>query len=415
MPLGAFLRYLSNESGLSIVASSSLDDERITVEVVNEPVEQVMGTVARRLGAELTRTGNVYFLGTLRPEDRGVLVRRVKRLAKDDLLAAVTVLMSENGRVQAYSDGVVVCADRVEVLQRVTELLDNLEAVEVACWVVQLYLVSLSENQEKEFGLDVVPAVEVAADFAAASSSGLPTGLAAVGSASSATAALNAVLKASRRAEGSRLVAEPLFVLIDGGSGSFERGKRIPIARRAVSDQGTVSTTGYQYVNAGLTCSLAIREHGTESIAGKLQVEMSRLDSYLDNAPVTSSESFNCEAVMRSGGVYLLGCLRRDEAEAASTGLFALGGKKSVGGGVLQVWARAHRIGNGVAGGEAVGGVAAAEPAAARPDFVPLPPVKEGEIMDEFFTDRELPGVRPGGNETPQNTARKYPVTEVQL
>jgi type II secretory pathway component GspD/PulD (secretin) len=345
----------------------------VTVEVVDVPVGQLLGMVGRRLGVEVSRTGQLFYLGTLKPEDKGVLVRRVGRLTSVELSSAVTCLLSEFGRVQTFGDGVVVVGDRVEVLQRVEELLTRLEAVESACWVMQLYLVSLSESDQRELSLNAQPAIDLAATLAASSAASTATG-GAVNLASqnvAATGALSAVLKASRDSRTSRTVAEPLFVLVDGASASFNRGQRVPIAQQTVSDQGTVTTSGYSFINVGLGCDVAIREHGTDVVASMVKVEISRIESYVEKAPVTAVESFNCNALLCSGGVYLLGCLQRDERERGVKNIVGLGGASSDGGGTLQVWARVYRIGGGVN----VEPPTPATPEPAAANVIPLPPV----------------------------------------
>jgi hypothetical protein len=88
MPLGMFLRYLSNNTGTSVVCQADLDTQPVTLDLVDTPVAEAIGVVARRLGVSASRTGNVFFLGISRPEDRGVLVRKVRRLSKEDLAAA---------------------------------------------------------------------------------------------------------------------------------------------------------------------------------------------------------------------------------------------------------------------------------------------------------------------------------------
>jgi hypothetical protein len=353
MPLQTFLRYVSDQTGLSIIAEQNLDAARITLDVVNLPVDQVLGLVGRRVGAEVSRTGTLFYLGTLKAEDKGVLVRRVRRLKRDELREAVEVLLSEHGKTVAFSDGVLVVGDRVEVLQRVEELLTRIEGVEAACWVVQLYLVSVTESDARTLGLDVQPALEVAATFAATSAA---SSAAAVTSNAAAAGALQALLKATREGRGASVVAQPLFVIVDGGKGSFSRGQRVPIAQKSVSNQGTVQTSGYSYVNAGLSCDVELREQGHGVVGALVNVERSAIVSYVEAAPVTSAETFKGEAVLHSGGVYLLGCLDRVEQETAFAGWLSLGGSKRDETGTLQVWCRVYRI------GAADGPAASAEP-----------------------------------------------------
>ena len=171
MPLEGVLRELSDQTKVSIVAEAGLDQSPVTLDVIDVPVDEVLGVIARRLGVQVTRTGSIYFLGSLRPEDKGVLVRRVRRLSANELSDSVSVLLSQNGSVRAHEDGLVIVGDRVEVLARVVELLDRIERADTSSWVVQLHLVQLSDRALADWGLDVEPAADIGLAFASASSS----------------------------------------------------------------------------------------------------------------------------------------------------------------------------------------------------------------------------------------------------
>ena len=263
MPLRDFLRYVAARSTVSIVAEKNLDSAPVTIEVNNETVGKVLGVVARRLGVQLTRTGSLYYLGTLRPEDRGVLVRRVRRLDKEGLDAVLKVLPSENGRFTSFADGLVVFGDRVEVLERVNELLDRVETQSAPSWVIQLYLVAMHHSDLTELGLDSVPALDVSATFAMQSRGG--DAVPGVSGQVSVNGGLRSVLRATRDKSSVHMVAQPLFVLLDGETSHFGVGERVPVPNNTVSDQGTVSTTGYTDVQTGLRIEVGLRELGESS------------------------------------------------------------------------------------------------------------------------------------------------------
>ena len=225
MALVDFARYLADETGVSIVVASGIDTQAVTLEVTDIPVDDVIALVARRLSVEVNRSaGGVYFLGELRPEDRAVYVRNVKRLDADQLKAAIQVITSATGRVEAYPDGLVVLADKVEVVQRVADLIGRIEAAPSESWVVQLYLISLRGFDFRELGLDMVPAAEIAMRAAT-------TG----GSTFELSAALNGLLRADARRESSTIEAAPLFLLLDGSNATIADGVTIRIPQRTVS------------------------------------------------------------------------------------------------------------------------------------------------------------------------------------
>ena len=370
MPLVSFLRWVSDRAGVSVVADSKLDQTPVTLDVINEQISDVLGMVARRMGVQVTRTGNLYYLGTLRPEDRGVLVRRCRRLTSADLSAAVAVLLSENGRAHAYDDGLLVVGDRVEVLQRVHELLDRIESSASVCWCIQLYLVSLGNSDLTDLGLDVEPTLNVAYTFATASNS--------LGAASAASSAvkgatlnggLSAILKAAKQRKGVAIQAEPLFTLIDGGEAEFIRGDKVPVPKSITTQNGFVETAGFDYVQTGLDVHVGIRELSDDAARFKTSVKISEVTGQVSTAPITSDQSFDAESVIHSGGVYLLGSLKRSEVQHTQSSSLKWGDTKQVDNAVLQVWCRAYRVGRLVDEGRSE--VVPACPTAGHPEAGP--------------------------------------------
>ncbi len=326
----------------------------MTLEVVDEPVSGVLAAVARRSGAQITRDSGVYFVGTLRPEDVGTLTRKVRRLKADDIRSAVTTVLSEHGKVEVFDDGLAVVADRVEVLARVGELLDGIEAEGPGMWVIQLHVLSMSSRALHDFGLDVAPALDVAASFATASS-GLGSIASAVGDAidglddvkasANIEAGLSAVLRAVDESGDVKAVAQPMFVLEDGGTGSFTLGDSIPVPRRTTSDAGTVTTEGFDAIQTGLEVSATLREFDRSRARLELLVSNSDIVGFVEEAPRTSNERFESTIVVESGGVYLLGSVPQERASmGTNTGFLSLGEERSGEAGVIQIWGRVARI-----------------------------------------------------------------------
>ena len=266
-----------------------------------------------------------------------MLVRRIPRLSGEDLQQAVATLLSDAGRVQTFPDGLVVVGDRVAVLQRVHELLDSIERAETGTWVVQLYVVSNSQTASAAAGLDTQPAIDLAAAFSAASAGGVATAEAIIG--------LQGAIEAVRRVDASSLLAEPLFLLVDGGSSRIERGERIPIARRSVSDQGTVQTVDFDFVQAGLVVEVGLRESGIDAALLDLDFSLSDVSGFVgDEAPIVNRQSYSSRTVVHSGGVYLLGSLDRQASTEGLRRWLVIGDRSEAVATRLQIWARVYRV-----------------------------------------------------------------------
>lgn len=344
MPLIQFVRQLSNQTGVSIVVEARLDQQSVTADFRGETVDQILDVVSRRLGVEVTRLGQVYYLGTLKREDLGVLVRRVRRLTADELSECVRVLQSDKGSLAAFDDGLLVIGDRVEVLARIDDLLSQVEAADSATWVLQLYLVSLEDAALRDLGFDARPSLDVAATFASASM-GVTPGAA---SALALSGGLNSVLTAASTNSNAHLVAEPLFLLLDGSKSEFSRGDVVPVPQRAISEQGTVTTTGFTNMKTGLVCAVELREMRAATARLTVDVSMSDIVRFVEFAPVTREDRFTTSAEVQSGGVYLLGSLVRQADQSQILGALQIRNTQNRTDTVMQVWARAYRVGGSV-------------------------------------------------------------------
>ncbi|MEM8709467.1 MAG: hypothetical protein AAGG01_00830 [Planctomycetota bacterium] len=339
MPLVAFARMLADRASVSVVVSARLDERPVSLEVADVSVGAVLALVARRLGVELTYSGGVYFIGELRPEDRGVYVRRVRRLDREGLTGAVETLLSQNGRMQAYDDGLVVVGDRVEVLHRVAELLDRVESAGADSWVVQVHMIATRESDLSEFGLDAVPALDVAATYATASNA------ADAGFNASLSSSLTAMLRAERTIESVELVTAPLFVMVDGGRATLADGDELRIPQFSISDFGTQTVTGFEIVQTGLDMSIGLRDLGDARARVEFRTSLSAVVGFVeDTLPTINTQRYETNAVIRSGGVYLLGALERRSRLDGVDGPFRSVERSEADDRTVMIWLRAYRI-----------------------------------------------------------------------
>lgn len=341
MPLVSFARYLADQTGVSVIADASLDQRPVSIDVQGQRVSDVLAFVARRLNVQTTRTGTLYYIGQLRPEDRGVLVRRCSRLSVLDLERSITALMSQDGKVVSLEGGLVVTSDRVEVLGRVNEMLDQIEAAPSESWVIQLHLISMSDLQSHELGIDIDPTAELAMTFARASS-GDVTNAVQLG------AVLSAALRMSRSTDAVRVMAEPLMTLVDGGTATHRDVQSIPVPRKTTSPEGTTRTEEFERVDAGLIVSVEIRDMGSKRARLQLMTELSELSGFVETAPIILKTTYDTATIVESGGVYLLGSLQQTKRRRGTTGTLGTVDVRDDRGRVWQVWARVHKIGGPV-------------------------------------------------------------------
>lgn len=356
MPLVEFLRWVADNGGVSVVADLSLDDKSVSVEVESVPVSQLLAAVARRLNVTLTRTGTVYYLGQARPEDRGILARKVSRLSAEELGQAISVLLTSNGRVTALSDGLVLVGDTLEVLERINAMLDEIERAPLDSWVVQMLVVSITESAAHHLGLDLTPTLELSA--ALSNAANIPTGL-------DITAGLEGLLRATRTTAGASVEARPLFVLVDGSTSRHSNADTIPIPKKAVVEGAGIQTTEFEFVEVGFVVEVGIREVGEGRALLDVDVDLQQVVGFVESAPIARGQTFQTRAVIESGGVYLLGEMNTTNRRQTIDGPFQLAEVQDDDNTTIQVWLRSYRIAGPAQQQEPKGG-------AGNPGGVPL-------------------------------------------
>jgi type II secretory pathway component GspD/PulD (secretin) len=328
MPLTEFLRWLSNAAEISVVCAESIDTKPVTVDIVRQGVDGILSVVARRLGVQVTRTANVYYLGALSPEDRGVLVRRVSRLSGQELIDSISTLLSEHGRVAGYEDGLVIVGDKVEILQRVCELIEGVENAPAESWFVQIYLLSFHDEELLSYGVDLSLDASIEAGLFKAQTA--PNGF------------LAAAISASQDNKLVTLVSNPFFVIADGSTASYVSGQNVPIPKKAVSDAGTVTTTGYDYQQTGLQFKVSLRQVQAQKASISLYFESSTIVDYVEVAPITLAEKFEATLTVHASQSYLAGSVKTCQKADRTAGLFSQSKNKT--GDTLQIWCKAYKI-----------------------------------------------------------------------
>lgn len=328
MPLTEFLRWLSNETGISVVCAETIDTRPVTVDIVKQGVDGILSVVARRLGVQVTRTANVYYIGDLRIEDKGVLVRRVSRLTGPEIIESIMTLLSENGRVAGYDDGLVIVGDKVEILQRVAELIEGVENAPSDSWFVQVFLLSFHNDNLLSFGVDL--SLDAAYQKGLFSQDIIKDGF------------LSAAISASQEEKLVSLISNPFFVMADGSTAFYVSGQNVPIPKKAVSDAGTITTTGYEYQQTGLQFKLSLRQVQQDKAFISLYFESSAIADYVEAAPVTLAEKFESAFNINSAVPYLVGSIRTDKKSDKLSGW--LSQQTSGSGDTLQIWCKAYKI-----------------------------------------------------------------------
>ena len=330
--VGDLIQWLTDETGASIVVQEGLDDRRIAVEIRNQNLTEILDVTAARLGVVLDRRGRLYYLGQSRPDSRGVLVRRVRRLSAEELQQAVTTHVSNEGRMACFDDGLLVVCDKVQQLERISDMLDQVENAASPCWCIQLYILALGESEVFELGIEHTPSLNLAAAFANGAST------------IQASGGLQAALRLAADRSSSAVVGQPCFFLADGGKSEFRRTRRYPVQNSELGYEGRVSSQSVEYLDVGLVVNVELRERSSRSALLSLELELSDSDGEKYGVPIRVSEEYSTQAVIESGGVYLLGSLERSENRKSPWTMTWLGMSQDTSTQTLYVWGTARCV-----------------------------------------------------------------------
>lgn len=328
MLLPVFCRIVSDRFNVGIVFNETLSEKRLTAEFKQTDLSTVFTFLSRQLGVDVVRVGNTFYLGELKEEDKGVLIRRVLSHDETNLQKILDSLKSPQGRGYVISGRVVVLSDNDFVLRRVSESLDQLENISVSSWIVQLYFVVLRKDALAEAGLTMSTSGSISYNISENTFEIKDFNLEGL---------FSGILESSY----ADLYASPMFILRDGQKGTWFDGQRVPVPKKSVSDYGTVSTHDFDYVNTGLEISATVNESRAGGFLS-LDLSLSDIKSYVEGNPVTSKTSCTVALDMQSNRVYLLSELQRYTVldRQSESLLFT----RSKGRSVIQVWGRIYKI-----------------------------------------------------------------------
>ena len=286
--LGSFARQISRDYGVSLVIEERLEDKRVSLDVSDVPIDRVLGMVARRVGAELTINGDLYYVGNLQPEDRGVFCSRVTVMLPADVDTMIGALLSTDGDVFVDGRGVCVVADKIGVINRVHEVIGMVESMERDVWVCQFHLVTVRRADINDFGIE-------------SSLSGVVNS-----SGKSSEVQFSAVMDSTGTRGSSKVVSEPVFLTNDGEKVTFDMGSEVPIVTSSIDAQSGRLSENLTFKRVGLSLESTITGTGQDNGTLSYTLRDDRVARYNNDGPVITGANVTGRVDVVSGGTYLL-------------------------------------------------------------------------------------------------------------
>lgn len=332
MPFSVFSRVLSDTFNIGLVFSEKLFKKTITAEFKSTSLDDVLNVVSRQLNTDVVHVGNTYFVGKLRPEDRGILVRKMIGYTNKELQQAVKSSLSQHGRLAVIGSGIVTAVDQPSVLSRVSDLLDSLDRFDNPVWIVQLAFLIIQRDALIEAGAKIATSGTISYNVQDNQFQLKDLNI-------------DGIVNTALNSSFADVHSSPMLLVREGAKSVWKFGKRVPIPKKSTSNYGVVTVTGYDYIDVGFTVSAQVQPSRAGGLL-TLEVNKSDIESYVDYAPLTSQNLYQFTVDMAPNRSYLLGELQLYKDLNTVTDVLNFG--KTRGKSIIQLWGQIYRISPGV-------------------------------------------------------------------
>jgi hypothetical protein len=303
---------LSRLTGLDFVFPETTPPTRLTLQLRDATIGTLVEVISTRTGWVVDFTGSsMRFL--IGEEPASIAVADVGWYAPERIAEALGQALGTDAAVRPLSAGVLVQGDE-STLRRLRTVEGVLQQSRPAAWEFSMWVVALSGDTRST----------VEAAFSSRGAARVDVG-------DPWESAISGLVQASWTIEGARSGVRSLsagsVVVLEGEKGRWQAGERVPVPRRTVSPQGTVSVSGYDFVDVGYICDLAVQRN-PDGVTVTVKPEISSIIGFVEDAPRVATRSIESVAYLRSGSYLIVSGLDewRDESRGS---MFGLGGTRA--------------------------------------------------------------------------------------
>lgn len=311
--LAVAARLVAGEAGCSVMCAEDLSKTLVAPVFTDVDAEVAFKTLARaaNVAVEL-KDGVVVFRQKADARAIGVVDVGYSSEQFAEALQSVGEV-----KVSRLGDRVVVSGSEDEV-QRVMSAMDALE-VGPDGWELSVLVFEVSDELSRTLGVKLSPSLGGSIGVGVDLRGGTQpfTGV-------RAQAIVTALAEASDTGDRARLMTQGSLFLLEGRKSILQQGDVVPIPRKTVSDQGTVTTSGYDEKRTGFTFE-ASGQRVPGGVLLTLKPTLSSVVRYVDEAPVTAERSVEAVVALRSGEWVALSGLETAEWLRALNGVPGLG------------------------------------------------------------------------------------------
>lgn len=309
-PLSSLADLLLVDVGLSLAYPPELASRPVHVAWSSRPALPALQALASSLGLVAVVRGPRHVeLSVERASDAEVFAISPVYDSPDEVSRYVSRLLSTVGAADVVGRQVYITdiPDRAHRLEAFTTLLNAPRSQ----WLVEARFIEISERFERRIGAELRAAGPLSLTFSASDLLSPIRGGALL---------VELLAEAYAQTSDARLLSTVRVLVVDGLAASQHLGERTPVPLRTVSDQGTVTTTRYDYIETGNLLDVTLRELPDGSALLTIRPEVSAVTGFVETAPIVTRSKLDVTAIMRSGDVLVVGGLDLSEASSGLDG-----------------------------------------------------------------------------------------------
>ena len=318
---------LTDETGVSIIWGQSLDSATLYGSYFGEPLGLVLESVARRVGASVTEFNGIYYIGDSNRNDVVTAVVRMIPTERKELLDALQKGVTDQGKV-AVVGGCLYISDNLENVRKLLVDIEKLREHAEHAYIAEVFFIRVKEDDFVKVTGDLqIRAIDVFA------------------STTNLDELFQMFLDASAGKGFASVEQRPVLYLSEGRTAKFEVGSELVREKKAVMENGTMQTTGYEKFQDGLKLSLTLARVSPEHYAVDFDLDVSTFDSSKKNSdtvPTADKSVLTLPGLLvKDSQVYYVGSLKRKDSRHVIS-LFGIDAGKS--NDHLTVWFRVREL-----------------------------------------------------------------------
>jgi type II secretory pathway component GspD/PulD (secretin) len=318
------MRQLTELTGCPISWDKSLDNETLDGVFVDQPLNDVLTFLARRLNVSVSDKEGMYFLGTVRSGDMVSAVVRVPPVSREELESALSSMGS--GKATIIGSFIWI-TDTLDNVQKLIADLDVIREKSERSYLAEVFFIRVNEDDFLRLTADLrINQVDI------------------FSSAFNISQLFSMFVDADGKLGSTVIDTRPVLLLSEGRKATFEVGNEITKERKALSETGIISTMGYDKFQDGIILSLLLSRVSDERYSLDMELEVSTFDKTDTSSAIPAKSTSVLKSpgmLIRDGGVVYAGSLKRRDASKIFGIISFDGGRSSD---LLTIWVRCREI-----------------------------------------------------------------------